>query len=205
MRQMKPREIPMLIGYARTSTTGQGASFEAQQAELKQAGCEKVYREQVSAVARERPQLDKALGYLRPGDVLVVTKLDRLARSVEHLIGLVRQIEGSGASLRILGLGLDTATPTGRLMLTMLGAVAEFERSLMLERQRVGIEKAKGEGKYKGRKPTAQAKAAQVMGLKAQGVGPAEIARRLGIGRASVYRILGAAQGEAHKMLGSKP
>ncbi|MEK0084201.1 recombinase family protein [Benzoatithermus flavus] len=181
----------MLIGYARTSTTDQEASFEAQQEELRKAGCEKVYREQVSAVAKERPQLDKALGHLRPGDVLVVTKLDRLARSVEHLIALVRQIEASGASLRILGLGLDTATPTGRLMLTMLGAVAEFERSLMLERQRVGIEKAKGEGKYKGRKPTARAKSAQVMDLKAQGVGPAEIARRLGIGRASVYRILG--------------
>jgi DNA invertase Pin-like site-specific DNA recombinase len=182
----------MLIGYARTSTTDQGASFEAQQADLKQAGCGRIYREQLSAVAQERPQLDKALDHLRPGDVLVVTKLDRLARSVEHLVSIVRQIEETQASLRILGLGLDTGTPTGKLMLNMLGAVAEFERSLMLERQKVGIEKAKGEGKYKGRKPTAKAKSAQVMDLKAQGVGPAEIARKLGIGRASVYRILGA-------------
>jgi DNA invertase Pin-like site-specific DNA recombinase len=127
--------------------------------------------------------------------VLVITKLDRLARSVEHLLTLVRQIEESQASLRILGLGLDTATPRGRLMLTMLGTVAEFERSLMLERQKVGIEKARSEGKYKGRKPTAQAKSAQVMDLKAQGIGPAEIARRLDIGRTSVYRILASQAG----------
>jgi DNA invertase Pin-like site-specific DNA recombinase len=148
------------------------------------------------AVARERPQLDRAVDHLREGDVLVVTKLDRLARSVEHLLSVVHQIEEAKASLRILGLGLDTATPTGRLMLTMLGAVAEFERSLMLERQKVGIEKAKAEGVYKGRKPTARAKAGSVLALKAQGVGPAEIARKLGIGRASVYRILGS-QGDA--------
>lgn len=181
----------MLIGYARTSTTDQEASFEAQQAELKAAGCGRIYREQVSAVAKERPQLEKAIDHLRPGDALVVTKLDRLARSVEHMLAVVRRIEESEASLRILGLGLDTGTPTGRLMLTMLGAVAEFERALMLERQRVGIDKAKADGKYTGRQPTARAKAASVLALKAQGVGPAEIARKLGIGRASVYRILG--------------
>ena len=184
-----------MLGYARTSTLEQEASFEAQQAELAKAGCQKVYREQVSAIAVERPQLEKALGYLREGDALVVTKLDRLARSVEHLLAVVRQIEASKASLRILGLGLDTGTPTGRLMLTMLGAVAEFERDLMLERQRVGIAKAQAEGKYRGRKPTAKAKAGAVLALKAQGVGPAEIARRVGIGRASVYRIIDEGKG----------
>ena len=180
----------MLLGYARTSTIEQQAGFEAQLAELKQAGCDRIYKEQVSAVARERPELERAIDHLRHGDVLVVTKLDRLARSVEHLISVVRRIEESGASLRILGLGLDTATPTGRMMLTMLGTVAEFERALMLERQRIGIDKARGEGKYLGRKPTAKAKAPMVLSLKAQGIGPAEIARKVGIGRASVYRIL---------------
>jgi DNA invertase Pin-like site-specific DNA recombinase len=97
---------------------------------------------------------------------------------------------------RVLSMGgseVDTGTPTGRLMLTMLGAVAEFERALMLERQREGIAKAKGEGKYKGRAPTAQRQAAAVLTLKAEGVRPATIAERLGIGRASVYRILGSA------------
>jgi DNA invertase Pin-like site-specific DNA recombinase len=180
----------MLIGYARTSTIDQEASLAAQQEELKRTGCTKVFREQVSAVAKERPQLQRALDHLRDGDVLVVTRLDRLARSVEHLLAIIRQIEESQASLRILGLGLDTATPTGRLMLTTLGAVAEFERSLMLERQRVGIAKAKAEGRYQGRKPTAQAKRGEVVRLKAQGVGATAIARRLGIGRASVYRVL---------------
>jgi DNA invertase Pin-like site-specific DNA recombinase len=180
------------IGYARTSTTDQAASFEAQQEELRQAGCTKLYREQVSAVAKERPQLDRALDHLREGDVLVVTKLDRLARSVEHLLALVRRIEEGHASLRILSLGLDTATPTGRLVLTTLGAVAEFERSLMLERQRVGIAKARADGKYRGRQPTARAKTKEVLMLKQEGVGADEIARRVKISRASVYRVLGA-------------
>jgi DNA invertase Pin-like site-specific DNA recombinase len=152
----------------------------------------KLYREQVSAVAKERPQLDRALDHLREGDVLVVTKLDRLARSVEHLLALVRRIEEGHASLRILSLGLDTATPTGRLVLTTLGAVAEFERSLMLERQRVGIAKARADGKYRGRQPTARAKTKEVLMLKQEGVGADEIARRVKISRASVYRVLGA-------------
>lgn len=180
----------MLIGYARTSTVDQEAGLGAQEAELARAGCERVFVEQVSAVAMSRPELEKALAFLRTGDALVVAKLDRLARSVEHMLEIVERIDKAGAALRILNLGLDTGTPTGRLMLTMLGAVAEFERAIMLERQRVGISKAKADGKYRGRKPTAQAKASEVAKLKGAGVGPAEIARRLNIGRASVYRIL---------------
>lgn len=90
-------------------------------------------------------------------------------------------LKAKGASLRILNMGIDTSTPTGKLMLTMLGGVAEFEREIMLERQREGIAKAKAEGKYKGRKPTAQAKADEVMSLKAQGVGPTDIAKKLEI------------------------
>ncbi|MFU8864645.1 MAG: recombinase family protein [Rhodobacterales bacterium] len=180
-----------LVGYARTSTLDQTAGIEAQERDLLALGCTKLFREQVSSVdVPERKQLAEALAYLREGDVLVVTKLDRLARSVRHLLDVLKTITDKGASLRIIGLGIDTATPTGRLMLNLLGSVAEFERDIMLERQREGIAKAKAAGKYKGRKPTAQAKAAEVMELHKAGVGASEIARQVGIGRASVYRIL---------------
>ncbi|CAO3446840.1 Site-specific recombinase, resolvase family [Azospirillum argentinense] len=183
----------MLIGYARTSTLDQKASIEAQARDLQAAGCERLFQEQVSSVdVANREQLAQALDFIREGDALVVTKLDRLARSVAHLMTILDALKAKGASLRILNMGIDTATPTGKLMLTMLAGVAEFERDIMLERQREGIAKAKAEGKYKGRKPTAQAKSEDVMALKAQGVGASEIAKRLGIGRASVYRILGA-------------
>ena len=183
----------MLIGYARTSTLDQKASIEAQARDLQAAGCERLFQEQVSSVdVANREQLAQALDFIREGDALVVTKLDRLARSVAHLMTILDALKAKGASLRILNMGIDTATPTGKLMLTMLAGVAEFERDIMLERQREGIAKAKAEGKYKGRKPTAQAKSEDVMALKSQGVGASEIAKRLGIGRASVYRILGA-------------
>ena len=182
----------MIVGYARTSTVDQTAGLEAQQRELTDAGCEKIFVEQVSSVdVKARERLAEALDYIRKGDTLVVTKLDRLARSVAHLLEILEVVEEKGAALRILSIGIDTGTATGRLMLTLLGGVAEFERSIMLERQREGIAKAKAEGKYKGRKPTAKAKANEVLAMHAEGVGATEIAKRLGIGRASVYRILG--------------
>lgn len=181
----------MLIGYARTSTQDQKAGLEAQTRDLTQAGCEKLFVEQVSSVdVVARAKLAEALDFVREGDVLVITKLDRLARSVKHLLEVLAEVEVKGASLRILGMGIDTATPTGKLMLTILGGIAEFEREIMLERQREGIAKAKAEGKYKGRKPTAMAKGSEVRALKEAGVKPTEIAKRLGIGRASVYRAL---------------
>lgn len=182
----------MIVGYARTSTVDQTAGLEAQQRELASAGCEKVFVEQVSSVdVRARERLAEALDFIRKGDTLVVTKLDRLARSVAHLLEILEVVEEKGAALRILSMGIDTGTATGKLMLTLLGGVAEFERSIMLERQREGIAKAKAEGKYKGRKPTAKAKATEVLTMHAEGVGATEIAKRLSIGRASVYRILG--------------
>ncbi len=106
----------------------------------------------MSSVAA-RPELEAALDFVREGDVFVVTKLDRLARSVANLLEIVARLERKGVTLRILNLGLDTSTPTGKLMLTVMGGVAEFERSMMLERQREGIAKAKGEGRYKGASP----------------------------------------------------
>jgi DNA invertase Pin-like site-specific DNA recombinase len=182
-------EGAMQIGYARTSTLDQVAGFEAQRRDLEAVGCQKIFAEQISSVAK-REQLKAALDYLREGDVLVVTKLDRLARSVRDLMEIVDTIEGKGAGLRILGMNLDTTTPTGRLMLQVLGAVAEFERSMMLERQREGIAKAKAEGKYKGRPKTAMAKAGQVEAMLGAGLSPTAIARKLGIGRSSVYRAM---------------
>jgi DNA invertase Pin-like site-specific DNA recombinase len=139
---------------------------------------------------KAREKLSEALEFIREGDAIVVTKLDRLARSVAHLLEILAEVEKKGAALRILSMGIDTGNATGKLMLTLLGGVAEFERSIMLERQREGIAKAKAEGKYKGRKPTAKAKTEEVLALHADGVGATEIARKLGIGRASVYRIL---------------
>ncbi len=148
-----------------------------------------MFKEQTSSVGPRRA-LSEALEFLRAGDVLVVTKLDRLARSVRHLAEIVAGLEARGIALRILGIGLDTGTPTGRLMLNLLGSIAQFEREIMLERQREGIAKAKAEQKYKGRKPTAKAKAAEVLALAAQGDTREAIADKLGIGVASVYRVL---------------
>src|ERR1051326_6352094 len=182
-------EIRMLIGYARTSTLDQTAGFEAQLGELKQSGCEKVFSEQVSSLA-PRAQLEAALEYVREGDVLVVSKLDRLARSTQHLLEIVDRVKRKGAHLQLLNLGMDTSTATGKLLLTMIGAIGQFEREMMLERQREGIAKAKSEGKYKGRAPTARAKAEQARALRAEGIGATETAKRLEIGRASVYRVL---------------
>lgn len=181
----------MKVGYARTSTLDQQAGLDAQVRDLTEAGCEKIFSEQVSAVGK-RPQLEASLEYIREGDTLVITKLDRLARSTQHLLEIADRVKAKRADLSILNLGADTSTATGKLIFTIIGAVGAFERELMLERQREGVAKAKAEGKYKGRKPTARAKAGEVMSLKAQGVRPVDIARRLGIGRASVYRVLGA-------------
>ena len=179
----------MQVGYARSSTVDQEAGFQAQIKALKAAGCEKAFAEQVSSVA-QRDQLEAALEYVREGDTLVVTKLDRLARSVSHLVVIGERLEAKGVALKVLDQAIDTSNSTGRLMFNMLGAIAQFERELMLERQREGVAKAKAEGKYKGRAPTARAKASEVLRLRGEGVGPTEIGKRLKIGRASVYRIL---------------
>jgi DNA invertase Pin-like site-specific DNA recombinase len=180
----------MLIGYARTSTVEQEAGLDAQVRDLKALGCQRIHKEQVSSVAT-RAKLEAALDDLRPGDILVVTKLDRLARSMRDLITIVDRITAAGASLKIIAMHLDTSTPTGKLMLNMLGSVAQFEREMMLERQREGIAKAKGEGKYRGRQPTPEVKAAMVVRLHSQGVRPTEIVKQVGVSRATVYRLIG--------------
>lgn len=178
----------MIIGYARTSTADQSAGLEAQQRDLEAAGAERIFAEQISSVAN-RPALEQALGYIRDGDTMIVTKLDRLARSIRDLIEIVERIQSKGAKLRILGMDLDTSSATGKLMLGILGSVAEFEREIMLERQREGIAKAKAEGKYKGRAPTAQKKAESVLKLLNDGLTEIEVAEQLDISRSSVQRI----------------
>ncbi len=175
-----------LVGYARVSTGGQ--SLEVQLRAL--AECNKVFQEKVSGASDDRPQLTLLLDYVKEGDVVMVTKLDRLARNTRHLLEISELLQHKQVALRILNLGIDTSTPTGKLMLTMIGAIATFERELMLERQAEGIELAKRRGVYKGRKPTAMAKGNEVLALIAKGLPRAEIAKRTGISVSSVQRIL---------------
>lgn len=181
----------MLIGYARTSTADQVAGFEAQLRELEEAGCERIFQEQVSSVA-QRAELERALDYVRDVDTLVVTKLDRLARNTQHLLEIIDRLQAKGVPLRILNFGgsqVDTQSATGKLTLTMFAAMAQFEREMMLERQREGIAKAKAAGKYKGRSPVAEGKIEQALVLKERGVKVPDIARELSLGRSTVYRI----------------
>lgn len=181
----------MLIGYARTSTLDQLAGLDAQQRDLGAAGCERVFAEQVSSVAH-RATLKEALAFCREGDVLVVTKPDRLARNTAELLSIVDALTARGVGVVILSMGgerLDTRNPTAKLMLTILAGVAAWEREMMLERQREGIAKAKAEGKYLGRKPSIGA--GDIAKLAAEGLGPAAIAKTLGIARSSVYRLMG--------------
>src|ERR1700735_940617 len=182
------REATVLVGYARTSTVTQDAGLEAHERDLKAIGVGKLFTEQVSSVA-QRAQLEAALDFCRARDALVVTRLDRLARSIRDLCSIVDRLEAKGVSLRILGMGLDNATANGRLMLNVLGSVAQFEREVMLERQREGIAKAKVEGKFKGRAPTARRKAEEVNSMAKAGMTRLEIAGRLGMSERSVYRV----------------
>jgi DNA invertase Pin-like site-specific DNA recombinase len=173
------------IGYARVSTTGQ--SLDAQLAAL--STCDKVFQEKVSGAKDDRPQLKLMLEFVREGDSVVVTKLDRLARNTRHLLEIAEFLAAKTVTLKIQNLGIDTGTPTGKLMLTMVGAIATFERELMLERQAEGIAIAKSKGKYKGRVPTVMAKKNEVYVLLAQRIQKTEIAKRLGISLSSVQRI----------------
>lgn len=186
------QERAMQVGYARTSTTGQDAGLEAQLRDLAAAGCAKLFQEQVSSVS-ERQALADCLAFLREDDVLYVTKPDRLARSTSELLSIEGDLSKRGVGLVVLSMGgqaLDTRNPTSKLMLTILAAVAAWEREIMLERQREGIAKAKEEGRYKGRAPTARRHSDVVQTLHSQGVSATAIARQVGINRASVYRIL---------------
>lgn len=178
----------MDIGYARVSSTGQ--SLQVQEEQLRSNGCGKLFSEKKSGTSLDgRQALEDAIEFARDGDTLIVTRLDRLARSGIDLQNIVSRLNTKGVGFRCLQQGaVDTTTGMGKLVLGILGAVAEFEADIRKERQLEGIAKAKAAGVYKGRKPSVDG--AAVKAMKAEGKGPAEIARSLGIGRASVYRAL---------------
>ena len=185
-----------IVGYARTSSVEQEAGLAAQITELKAAGCTKVFAEHVSSVDAQRPERKAALSYLREGDSFIVTRPDRLARSTTDLLSTVQALTERGVNVRILSMDVNTATATGKLLLTLMGGIAAFERDLMLERQRHGIAAAKAAGKYKGRQPTARALSAKVLELKGDGKRVSEIVALTGISRASIYRIIAAESAE---------
>jgi DNA invertase Pin-like site-specific DNA recombinase len=180
-----------VVGYARVSSAGQ--SLEVQLAQLQETGCEKVFAEKRSGrTTADREQLALALDYVRDGDVLVVTRLDRLARSMVDLRQIVDRLNAKGVGFRALQQGaIDTTRSDGRLMLNILASFAEFEADIRKERQAEGIAKAKDAGVYKGR--PASVPAAEVNRLLAEGLGPSAVARQLNIGRATVYRLREAA------------
>jgi DNA invertase Pin-like site-specific DNA recombinase len=183
----------MIIGYARTSTEDQKAGYAAQARDLHAAGADAIYQEQVSSV-QDRPELRRAIAALLPNDTLVVTKLDRLARSMRNLTEIIDLLEQRGAALRILDFGgasVDTRSATGRLMLNLFGGFAQFEREMMLERQREGIARARSQGKYKGRKPWVHRRREEVETLAQTGASQMVIAARTGMSRASVRKLLG--------------
>jgi DNA invertase Pin-like site-specific DNA recombinase len=176
-----------VIGYARVSTNDQ--NLEIQVAALKAAGCGVIRAEKRSGTTTSgRTELQTVLDFLGAGDVLMVTRIDRLARSIGDLQDIVRAVKAKGASLKATEQPIDTGTAAGKAFLDKLGVFAEFETNLRKERQLEGIAKAKAAGVYKGRKPTVDV--LRVRALKQEGLGPSAIAKTLGIGRASVYRAL---------------
>ena len=184
-------------GYARTSTITQVAGLADQIVKLKAAGCtdQAIYQEKISSVKMEdRVEFAKVLAKLAKGDVLVFTSLSRVARSMIHMIEIESQVAAAGATIKILDMAVDTSTPNGRLTFNLFASIAQFERETMLERQKVGIAAAKEAGKYKGRKPTAQAQSERVLALVAKNLTKQEIADATGMGVASVYRIISASK-----------
>lgn len=177
----------IVIGYARVSTTDQDLSI--QETALRAAGCDVIRAEKQSGTSTQcRTELRTVLDFIGKGDVLLVTRVDRLARSIGDLQDIVRALKAKSASLRATEQPIDTSTAAGKCFLDMLGVFAEFETNLRRERQLEGIAKAKAAGVYKGR--PASIDADQVRKMKADGMGPTEIAKALKIGRASVYRVL---------------
>jgi DNA invertase Pin-like site-specific DNA recombinase len=176
-----------IVGYARVSSAGQSLDIQLEQL----AACDRVFSEKESGSStRNRPALAECLAYVREGDVLMVTRLDRLARSVTDLRNIIDQLAAKGVGFKALQQGeIDTTSPTGKLMLNMLAAFAEFENDLRRDRQADGIAKAKARGAYKGRPATTPAD--QVRAKRAAGARPVDIARDLGISIRSVYRALG--------------
>lgn len=180
-----------LIGYARVSTRDQ--DLTTQEAHLRAAGCGRIFTEKITDIRRARPQLDRMLDHLRAGDVIVVTRLDRLARSILDLLDIVERLSEAGAGLRSLAEPwADTTTPAGRIVLTVFGGMAEFERSLIVERTSSGRAAAKARGTKFGRKPKLEpAQLKHIYQLVDDGkASRQEIADLFGIDRSTLYRLL---------------
>ena len=187
----------MLVGYARVSTQDQKP--ELQLDALKAAGCEEIFVEKASGAQRERPEMQAAIRHMRSGDTLVVWKLDRLARSVKQLIETVEALEAKGVGFRSLTEAIDTTTPGGKLIFHVFGALAEFERSIIRERTRAGLDAAKARGRKGGRPPKlkeADLKAARAM-LADKSITVEEVAKHLRVSPATHYRHLPAARAQA--------
>jgi len=179
--------VSPIYGYARVSSIDQDLSL--QRAALKAAGATIIRAEKVSGASRKgRSELETLLEFLRPGDTLVVTRIDRLARSLRDLQNIVHELRERGVHLKATEQPVDTSTAAGKAFLSMLGVFAEFENNLRRERQMEGINAAKARGVYKGRTPSI--KADEVRRLRKEGLGATAIAKKLGVGRASVYRVL---------------
>ena len=157
---------------------------------LKAAGATRIVQEQAAGVRRDTPQLDKLMEGVRDGDTVIVSSIDRIAHNTRHLLEIVESLNAAGASLKVIDSGIDTASPHGEVIRILLGAITDFERKIVRQRQAEGIDIAKQQGRYKGRKPTAMAKTDEVLALNVQGLTRQKIADQLGIGVASVYRIL---------------
>jgi DNA invertase Pin-like site-specific DNA recombinase len=175
-----------LVGYARVSTDDQDCAIQIEK--LHQLGCHKTYADKSTGKNVNRVQLQQCLDYLREGDVLAFTRVDRLGRSLKDLVTISDELRKKGVGLFIVQQNLDTSTPIGQMFYAMLGIMSEFEYHLKRERQTEGISRAKNLGKYKGRKPLPSNIREQVMELLAQNVSPSKIATELGIGRTSVYK-----------------
>jgi DNA invertase Pin-like site-specific DNA recombinase len=180
-----------LIGYARVSTAEQNAALQTDA--LDKAGCERVFRDVVSGAASERPGLTSALAFLRQGDVLAVWRLDRLGRSLPHLIEVVAGLAERGVGFRSLTEAIDTTTPGGRLVFHVFGALGQFERDLVGERTKAGLIAAAARGRKGGRKPVVtEDKLKKARALLAQGLNVREAAKRLKIGKTALYEALAA-------------
>lgn len=182
----------MKIGYARVSTTDQ--NLQSQIDALTAAGCDEVVPEKASGVSTTRPELDKVLASIGQGDVLVVVRLDRLGRSLPHLIGVVQTVEARRAGLLSLSEAIDTTTSGGRLIFHLMGALAEFERALIIERTQAGLQAAQKRGVKVGRpKVLTGAQVAHARTLISGGESPSAVAGSLRVSRATLYRALASA------------
>ncbi len=182
-----------MIGYARVSTADQNLSLQLDA--LRAAGCEPLFEDQASGAKADRPGLAKALAYVRHGDTLVTWKLDRLGRSMAHLVETVRGLEAIGVGFRSLTEGVDTTTPGGTLVFHLFGALAQFERDLIRERTRAGLAAAEARGRKGGRRPSVTPdKLARAQAHIAAGLTVREAATRVKVGKTALYRAIGGAE-----------